>query len=93
MLKVWEAKRSGSGEWIASVEIMKWNLRENEARSIKSWTEKHPTREAALEATKRLTSEPASDMTVGTSLESRIVSALEWEDYREDEDDDGEIIF
>lgn len=52
-LKLLEAKRTGSGEWIAVVEIMKWNETETEARSIKSWHEK----DAALEAAKRLTKE------------------------------------
>jgi len=91
-LKLWEARRTGFGEWIASVEIMKWNLRENEARSIKCWSERHPTREAALDAAKRLTNEHSSEMTVGTSLEARIVSALEWTDYPAKEDDNDAII-
>jgi len=92
-LKLLEAKRTGSGEWIAVVEIMKWNETDTEARSIKSWHEKHATREAALVAAKRLTTEHASQIAASTSLEARVLSALEWEDeVPEKEGDGGEII-
>jgi len=77
-LKLLEAKRTGSGEWVAVVEIMKWDETETEARSIKCWHETHPTRETALEAARRLTKEHASYLVATTSLEARIISALDW---------------
>ena len=81
MLKVLEAKRMGSGEWMAVVDLMRWNLRETEAGTIKCWHEKHPTREAALEAVKRMITEHASAMALSTSLE--------WEDIAEGVDASG----
>lgn len=85
-LKLMEAKRTGSGDWIAVVEIMRWNEKGNEGTSIKSWEEKHPTREAALEAAKRLATENAHQMEMNCSLEARVESALEWVAEKEDVD-------
>jgi hypothetical protein len=79
-LKLMQARRTGSGEWIASVELMRWNESETEAKTVKSWYEKHPTREAAIEAAKLLAQKHVTEMKPNMSFEARVVSALDWQD-------------
>jgi hypothetical protein len=80
LLKLMEARRTGSGEWVASVELMKWNESESEGECVKYWHEKHPTRDAAIEAAKRLAQEHVSEMRPNMSFEARVVSAFDWVD-------------
>jgi hypothetical protein len=72
-----ELRRSGEGKWYALVQIMKWSP-DHVGEEIHEVHELCDTREMAVERVRALTTECLPRLKAGMSLESQVISELEY---------------
>jgi len=69
---------TGEGEWYAVVQLFKW-AENYSGEVVRDWSQRCPTHQEALQLVRQLTAENAHHIGEHMSLESRLVSALEWD--------------
>lgn len=73
-----EARRSPDGVWYACLDVIRWEPNQHTGQGIASYCERCEGRASAVDAARRLLVKHAAEFTDETTVDARVLTAIEW---------------